>query len=148
VNIIFDKSNVKYIDEELYMEISKSYIFKFLFNRLKYAFFTGLIISIIIFIFLGKNITIQYVFGLLLGVLNFILLTLGIDLIVSMNPIRARVAHFLFFALRYLAITIVIVLFILHRNANAFVVVGGLLTMHISIFLTETTKHLFLRKEG
>jgi cytochrome c-type biogenesis protein CcmE len=65
-----------------------------------------------------------------------------------MRPIRARVIHFLFFALRYLAITIVIVLFILHKNANAFVVMGGLLTMQFSIFLSGLLEHLVIRKEG
>jgi hypothetical protein len=130
------------------MEINRTYIFKFLFNKLRDSSLVGLIISVIILIFSGKNDSIQYIYGLLLGIFNFILLTLGMDLIVGMKPISARVVHFLFFALRYLTITIVIVLFILHRNANAFVVIGGLLTMQFSIFLSKLLEHLLTRKEG
>jgi hypothetical protein len=130
------------------MEAKRTYIFKFLINKLRDSFLVGLVILIIIFIFFGKSDSTQYIYGLLLGIFNFILLTLGLDLIIGMRPIRARVIHFLFFALRYLAITIVIVLFILHKNANAFVVMGGLLTMQFSIFLSGLLEHLVIRKEG
>lgn len=138
----------KYINKELFMDMSKSYILKFLITRLRDALIVGLIISITIFIFFGENISIQYVFGLLLGIFNFVLMTKGLDLIISLRPMSARIMHFLFFTFRYIAITLVIVLFIQHRNANAFVVVGGLLTMNVSIFIMETKKHLLSRKEG
>lgn len=130
------------------MDMSKSYIFKFLFSRLRDALITGFIISIIIFIFLGKSISIQYIFGFLLGIFNFILLSLGFDLILSRKPINAKIVHIILFFLRYLAITIMIAIFILHRHANAFVVVGGLLTMNFSILIVEMKKHLLSRKEG
>lgn len=125
------------------MERAKPYIFKFLSRRLRDVFIIGLIISIVIFAFFGKNIFIQYIFGLLIGVLNFALLTIGIDLILRLNVVAARIVHFVFFALRYLAITIVIVLFIRHRDANVFIVVGGLLTMNLSIFAVEIKRNYF-----
>jgi hypothetical protein len=127
---------------------SKTVIYKFLFNRIKNSIILGLIISIIIIIFFGKNILNQYFLGFLLGVLNFSILTLGIDLILYLKPLTARIFHFLFFTIRYLAIAIVIALFITRKHGNAFIVVGGLLTMHLSLFMTEMKKHLLARKEG
>lgn len=128
--------------------MSKSYIFKFLTTRLRDVFILGLIVSVIMFFIFGQNGSLQYILGLLLGIMNFILLTIGMDLMMNLKPVNARIIHFIFFSLRYLAITGVIVLFILHRNANAFIVVGGLITMQASILSSETLKHLLRGKEG
>ena len=130
------------------MKQSKFYVFKFLFNKLRNALLIGSIISSIIFVIFGKNIFEQYWVGLLIGVFNFALLTIGIDLILLLRPLLARVIQFLFFTLRYIAIAFVVVLYIIHKNANAFIIVGGLLTMHFSIFAVEMKKHLLFRKEG
>lgn len=133
------------------MKQSRFYVFKFLFTKLRNSLLFGCVISSIIFVAFGKNIFEQYWVGLLLGILNFALLTIGIDLILLLRPLLARVIHFLFFAIRYLAIAFVIALYIIHKNANAFnvfIIVGGLLTMHFSIFGVEMKKHLLSRKEG
>lgn len=130
------------------MSSSKNYMFKFLINKIRNVLVIGLLISIALFVFLGQKSLVQYVFGGLLGVLNFMLLTIGMDLILDLKPLTARIMHLIFFSFRYIAIAVVIALFIIRRNANAFVVVGGLLTMHFSLFVTEAVKHLLSRKEG
>lgn len=130
------------------MKQSRFYVLKFLFTKLRNSLLIGCLISSIIFVFFGKSMFEQYWVGLLIGILNFALLTIGIDLILLLRPLLARVIHFLFFALRYIAITFVIVLYILHKNANAFIIIGGLLTMHFSIFVVEIKKHSLSRKEG
>jgi hypothetical protein len=126
----------------------KTIIYGFLFNRIRNSVIMGLIISIIIFVFFGKNNFIQYWFGIFLGVVNFATLTIGLDLILRLKPLAAQVIHFLFFIFRYFAIALVIVLYIHNRNANVYIVVFGLLTMQMSLFVVETKKHVLSRKEG
>jgi hypothetical protein len=127
---------------------TKTVIYNFLLNKIRNSIIIGLLILVILIIFFGRNILNPYLLGFLLGVLNFSILTLGLDLILNLKPITARIYHFLFFTFRYLAIALVIALFITRKHGNAFVVVGGLLTMHLSLFITEVKKHLFARKEG
>ena len=130
------------------MNVSQNVVFQFLFDKVRNAFIVGLVISIGIFIFFGKIGLPQYWFGLLIGIINFALLTIGLDMMLQLKPLTVRILHLGFFILRYFAIALVVVLYIVHRNANVFIVVGGLLTMQISLFAAEVKKHLSSRKEG
>lgn len=128
--------------------MTKTYLMNFLRGRLLNAAVLGTIIGIAILIVFDQKMMTNFVVGLLLGILNFVLLAIGCDLILSMKAITARVAHFVFWALRYLAIAVFIAYYYVHKEANLFAVTGGLLTMHLSIFITEMKKHLFFGKEG
>lgn len=128
--------------------MEKSYLLKFLKQKLMNAVLLGIIIGSILFILFGKEMLVNYFVGFLIGVLNLVFLTLGCELIISFKPLAARIAHLLLFALRYIAIASFIVYYYWHKNANIYAVIGGLLVMHISIFISEMKKYLFFGKEG
>jgi hypothetical protein len=128
--------------------MAKSYLLKFFKEKLLVVAMVGIITGGLLLIFFNQNILVNYLAGLLLGVMNFVLLTVGCELLMSMRPLSARVAHFVFWALRYAAIALFISYYFLHKQANIYAVIGGLLTMHISIFLSEMKRYLFFGKEG
>jgi hypothetical protein len=128
--------------------MEKSYLLVFFKEKIINAVILGTLIGMVILISLGDKIFVNYIAGFLTGVLNLVFLTIGCEIIISFKPLVARIAHFVFFALRYIVIALFIVYYYLHKDANIFAVIGGLLVMHTSIFVFEMKKHLFSGKEG
>lgn len=111
----------------------KSFIFKFILDKVKISFLIALLITIAIYTIFDYNVTVAYIGGFLTGCMNFILLSMSSYIIILARPTGAKFINTLVFLLRYSIVAIITVKFVLHSHYNIFAIAIGLVTMNISI---------------
>lgn len=126
----------------------KSFILGFVLEKIRNAFIIAAIVGIVIFLTLDSKMVIDYILGFIIGCINFTALSHGSNIILSAMPKAPHIINFLFFTLRYLLIAFAIIYFYTTANANLFAMIGGMITMNLSLIVTVLIGNLISRKEG
>lgn len=112
----------------------------YIFNKLKYSVFFGLLFAATIYIFSGANGIKKYTLGIITGGINFILMVIGFDLILRLSSRLSGYFGGLYFILRYSLIVFVITRGSFRNSFGLFTFAGGFLTVYLSVITSSYTK--------
>ncbi|CCC58016.1 hypothetical protein [Caloramator australicus] len=93
--------------------------------------YIAILISFLIILF-NRKITLDFIFGFILGLFNFFNQVFLFQYIINKGKKFIKVFTFLF-VVRYLAFSIILILYVEKYNANIFMVFFGIAVIYISI---------------
>lgn len=109
--------------------------------------YIAILISFLIILF-NRKITLDFIFGFILGLFNFFNQVFLFQYIINKGKKFIKVFTFLF-VVRYLAFSIILILYVEKYNANIFMVFLGIAVIYISILgnsIIDIIKKRFLEK--